>query len=617
MIFPARMLKVRMIVYHRDSVKVLEGLRKGKLFHFSDYADSVERWGFKGIPNSEPYDELLSLFDDVQKLIMILESGSSRSFIQNMFPKPPKVDRSPFSVAQIRDKAEGYKLEVERLEAEKASLEKTREELQSHRTAIDLLEGFRRDIEKLGLPKHTRAFFGELPPDELSPLLISLSDNDAGKHAFYKRIMKGDEKKAVLLVLSEPGKEDVLTRIFKKHEFHNIPIPEDGSSMVEVLGRVRGVITELKHKEQRVSQRIEEKANAHLGVLRSYLAKLKYEIDMMKVRNMLGTTDKTVLIEGWIKQKERKRFEKIMEKTAGDRVELFYFEPDVRKGDIPVALENPGFIKPFELLTRMFSPPNYGEIDPTPFLALAFVLFFGIMFADIFDALMLLAFAFLFYRRFKESEDARSIGEIVMVCSLSALVFGMIGGEFAGFPVWAKHEILQPANLLLFALFLGLVQIVLGYVLGSINAIRSRDMNELIGGKLGWLLVMAGIGLAYFMYWQLVALSGLGVLLILAFKGMREVLDLTRLLSNLLSYVRLLALNMAHVGLSATFASIVGGLFALGIAGQVSGGILILIAHVFMVVVSLFAVFAHALRLQYVEFFSKFYEGGGTIFNPF
>jgi V/A-type H+-transporting ATPase subunit I len=617
MILPSPMLKVRMIAYSGESQKILDALRGRKLFHFTDYSDSVERWGFKGIPVSKEHGELFSLYEELQGLITTLEGESRKSFMEDLFPKPIVVKPSNLGIAQIREKASEYARTIKQLEDERASLEGMRSDMLSHRTALALLGGFRRQIEKTGLPRHSFAFFGELVPDELTPLLISLSDNGLDRHIFYKKVLRDDEKRVVMLILSEHHNEKMLQRILKKHDFHFIPIPEDGGGVLGAIDRVRGTLARLVGEEAKVNLRLEDEAARHLNTLRSYLARLKTEIDMINVRNMLGSTDKTTLIEGWIRKKDKGRLEGVVRGAAGDRAEIFYFEPDVKKGDIPVALENPSFVKPFELLTRMFSPPNYGEIDPTPFIAIAFVLFFGIMFADIFDAMMLFAMSFIFYRRFRDSEDAKNIGEILLVCSVSALIFGLIGGEFAGFQIWAKHEILQPANLLVFALFLGLAQIVLGYTLGLVNAVRSRDLNDLLGGKLGWLLIIAGIGLAYFVFWQYAAISVFGLALILAFKGLREALDLTRLLSNLLSYVRLLALNMAHVGLSATFASIIGGLFAFGISGQISGGILIFLAHIFMVLVSLFAVFAHALRLQYVEFFSKFYEGGGTIFNPF
>jgi V/A-type H+-transporting ATPase subunit I len=616
MIVPARMLKVRMIVYHEDSQRLLESLRGTQTFHFSDFASHSERWDFKGIPNQEEYEDLMVLYGGISGLIDTL-GGESKGFLADIIPPRIGTQAQGYSLEGIHQEVVICRQEVGRLLSEKKALEKARSDMVSHSTAIGILEGFRSQIERHELPKKTRVCFGEIPDDELTPLLISLKDQELDENVFYKKVKRDDEKKAVLLVLADERKAGVLDKILEKHSLQSIPLPEDGNDVLSLLGRVRGELAELEAKERKVKEELGASADTNLGNLRSYLARVKSEIDMMKVRNMLGRTDMTLLVDGWIKEKDKARFEEIVQKAAEGRAEIFYSEPDVRMGDVPVALENPGFIKPFEMLTRMFSPPNYGEIDPTPFLALAFVLFFGIMFADMFDALMLLAMSFVFYTWFKGSEDAKSTGEILIVCSLSALAFGIVGGDFAGFSIWAKQAVLQPANLLVFALFLGLVQIALGFVLGAVNAARENDMRELVGGKIGWLLIIAGVLLGYFLQWEYGLLSVLGLGLILALKGLREALDLTRLLSNVLSYVRLLALNMAHVGLSATFASITGGLFALGLVGQVSGGIIVIIAHVFLVVVSLFAVFAHALRLQYVEFFSKFYEGGGTTFNPF
>ncbi len=617
MIVPAKILRVRMIVYHADCQGLLDSLRGQDLFQFADFSEYPEYWGYRGAPNRDQDGDLLGLYKEIDDLIGALEAEARKGFLEEMFPAPHLIRKSPLGIDEIREKVGRIKSEVADLEKRKESLEEMRAEVSTHAAALEMLKDFRKHIEESGGMAGTRAFFGEMSFDELPPLIAGMSENRLEKNLFYKKIRREEEKRAVVLILTDEAGRAPVERMLEHHSFQSIPLPGKEEGVGQLVVDVKGTISELEGKERDVRAEISRKAAADLSDLRSYLAKVKYGIDMFKVRNMIGKTEMTYLIGGWVKAKDKERFEKAVRKAADSRAEIFYYEPDSRKGDIPVALENPGFIKPFEMLTRMFSPPNYGEIDPTPFLAVAFVLFFGLMFADIFDAILLFVISLLFYRHFRESDEARNIGEIALICSVSAMGFGLIGGEFAGFSVWTKQAILEPENLLLFALFLGFLQIVLGYILGSINAIRERDLPELLGGKLGWLAIIAGIGLAYFVFWQWIGLSVAGLALVLGFKGAREALDLTRLLSNLLSYVRLLALNMAHVGLSATFASIVGGLFALGLAGQVSAGIIIIVAHVFLVVVSLFAVFAHALRLQYVEFFSKFYEGGGTIFNPF
>ena len=617
MIFPATMLRVRMMVFHADYQKLLDDIRGKGIFHFSNFSDSPERWKFKGIPNHADYLDLKDLFTEMQDLVTELESESKLGIVESVFPKHISIEISPKSLDDIRKDFVVLKSQIDGLEKRRTSLEKTRQSLLSHQQALALLEEFRKSIEKEKLPLKFGAYFGELNSDELPLMLLALEENNLDDHVYYKQIRRDEDKLAVVLILADEKNRPLIEKILRQHKFDSIALPEDGQDVLAVLGKVRNALSKIQDDEERVSKKLEDESREYLGKLRSYLAKVKYEIDMINVKNLLGRTEKTILVEGWIKEKDKAAFEKLVHGSAGERAAIFYFKPDMKKGDIPVALENPGFIKPFEMLTRMFSPPNYFEIDPTPFLAFAFVLFFGIMFADMLDALLLFGITLLFYKRFGTTGNAKDLGEILMICCASAMLFGIIGGEFGGFQLWAKHEILQPTNLLLFALFLGLVQITLGFIIGTVNAARAKDTQELIGGKIGWLLVMAGALAAFFIAWQYAGLSALGIFLILAFKGLREVLDLTRLLSNLLSYVRLLALNMAHVGLSATFAGILGALFSLGLVGQLSAGFLILVSHVFLVFVSLFAVFAHALRLQYVEFFSKFYEGGGTIFNPF
>ena len=294
-------------------------------------------------------------------------------------------------------------------------------------------------------------------------------------------------------------------------------------------------------------------------------------------------------------------------------------EPDESSSNIPTLLKNPKPFQYFETLSNMFSVPRYNEIDPTPFLTISFILFFGIMFADIAGALLLFAAAFLIYKGAgSTSPDLKRVTQILMLASVSALVFGFLAGDFAGFQLYDKAAFLEPINLLYFSIALGVIQIILGLLIGLANQIRARNWMKALGSQVSWLLIVfSGLtALLLNQYVLAVPMFIAGLLLILFEEGVQGALELPRILSNVFSYVRILALNMAHVGLSATFASLATTLLAIPYAGPPFAVILIVIAQIFIVFISVFAVFAHTLRLHYVEFFSKFFQGGGIKFDP-
>src|SRR5512143_1508221 len=123
MMVPAKMLRVRMIVFHSDCPSLLERLRGSGLFQFSNFSEYPERWGYKGIPNSEPDDGLEGLYKEIDDLIATLEAESRKGFLADMFPKPLKIEVSALGVGEIRSKVQGLRKELDSLEAEKGSLE--------------------------------------------------------------------------------------------------------------------------------------------------------------------------------------------------------------------------------------------------------------------------------------------------------------------------------------------------------------------------------------------------------------------------------------------------------------------------------------------------------------
>jgi len=339
-----------------------------------------------------------------------------------------------------------------------------------------------------------------------------------------------------------------------------------------------------------------------------------------------GETEHAFIIGGWVPTARCKGLASALEEALQGRVTLL--ELDIRPDEyaaVPVALRNRGVVQPFELLLSILPPPRYGSIDPTPFLAGFFPLFFGLMLGDAGYGGMALALALLARAKGWGGETGRKVTAIAMASSLSAIVFGLLFGEVFGgrgavvglHPILLDRTKAVPAFLGL-ALVLGGIHVILGIGLGLWTALRHGESAKAIARLTTLALILAaflGI-LARLAYVPpslgVGALLALGPLLVVltAVEGILAPLEVMKTLGNVFSYARLMALGMASVML-AEVANQMAGLFTVGVGLMVA-----ILLHAVNFAMGCFCPVIQALRLHYVEFFDKFYQDGGQPYRP-
>ncbi len=379
----------------------------------------------------------------------------------------------------------------------------------------------------------------------------------------------------------------------------------------------------------------------------------KNMLSRVEVRKYFYNTESVFLIQGWIKKRDVEKLKNILSKYK--EIEIITSIPDEDE-DVPVVLENKRLISPFEMVTKLFGLPKKKEIDPTPLFAPFFALFFGICLTDAGYGLLLIAIATLLMKKNKYmSEGTKKLMKILVISGFFTVIFGIFAGgyfgiDFAKLPkslLWAKEirdklafldPLKNPLRLFAFVLGLGVLQVFTGFLIKFVTLLKEKEYRGAIVEALSWMLIMIGLIAGPMLKNNYItALAVIGAVIILFFsstnknilmriaKGAYGLYDITGIFGDIVSYSRLFALALSTGVIAMVINIIVMIIFKMMIKMSVIGyiiGVIVLVlglvfGHLFNMVINALGAFIHTTRLQFVEYFTKFYEGGGEEFRPF
>lgn len=408
----------------------------------------------------------------------------------------------------------------------------------------------------------------------------------------------------------------------------SLPAGFAGKSLAEAMPAMQERRRQLPAELTATRRARAEAARRYGPLLRQGITQLRDLLSRLEARDLSRVTAHAFVIEGWLPSDSRARVAKTLERDFGAEVVLEEVAQDRWTAETaPVVLHNPRLFRPFELLVSLVPLPRYGSIDPTPFVAVFFPMFFGLMLGDIGYAVVLFGLAFLLRRRSKEEGWRRSVAEILIACACFSGIFGVLFGEFFGdlgrrafglHALWFDRE-QAIVPFLILAVSLGAVHMLLGLVIGAVSAFAGHRRQAIGRGLAAVMLVL--VILALLASVEVVPrglLTPVTVVILITFpimivvEGIVAPVEFLSTLGKVLSYSRIMALGTASVML-AVVANEMSGAFGSALVGVLFA----LVFHLVNFALGVMSPAIHALRLHYVEFFGNFYSPGGVAYRPF
>ncbi len=477
-----------------------------------------------------------------------------------------------------------------------------------------------------------------------------------GQKEDTEKFISALKKNTVLYNIQPIDQEHFIFTFLKKDTDNSLKKISEHEIEITELPKRRGTPSEEIERLDRAiakNEKLEQKLKKEARVLAKNLPKLKIVGDHIfwkkEKHNLLSSAYKkngVLIFEGWCP----KEYISILKKEITKKTNLFAVEKIKLKENEkpPVEIKNSKIIKPFEAITRLYGLPGSTDLDPTPFLAGFFFIFFGLCLTDVGYGLLLFVITATLLLFFRIPKDTKPLVSLLMLGGISSFLIGMLFGGYLGIdmkylPEWAQKiqrfdPIANPLPVFYLALTFGVIQIVFGLVLKIVRDIKiGRGKDGLLdqgpwialifsliifgASKLGFILESSSLPLwlVYASLASLVLTQGRKEDTIIKkfLMGVLSIYNSINFFSDILSYSRLLALGLATSALAFAVNLIAGMVSDVPYVGGILMVTILVVGHLFNLAVNLLGAFIHSARLQFVEFFGKFITDDGRSFNPF
>lgn len=562
-----------------------------------------------------------------------LEKGAERlRNITHLLKEPGSYRAVRFGLEEIHGYLEKIAPVEEKVKALRAEKDSLSEELVSINRYERLLHGFAPIVSRLGGLRNFDivGLTVEKTREDIPGLIDAEIKKITGGN--YQIYVKDLDEKDVGIVLAYERKHDAQVRyLLSGKSISEVRLPDEYSSLslveaLKLMGRKKAAIP---GRLSAVEQELESISVEWYGKIIGLIKAIEDAIDEIGMIMYAAQTRFTFVIEGWVPVRMLGLLKEKFRDLFGEKVLVRELEiKDAEVDLIPVHIKNPRIFRPFEVFLSALPPPKYGSVDPTPYVAVFFPVFFGLIVGDIGYGVIILLISLYLRRRFRGKEMLSDIASVLSVSSVAAIIFGFLFGELFGdlgerlgliHPViFHRTEALKTTMVL--TIGIGIGHVLLGIIIGIANQL-SRGRRKEAGAKGAYLTVIVSFLFILAVLFNFlprgfltpgVVVLAVSFIVLTALEGILGPLEFLKALGNILSYLRIMAVGTASV-VMALVANRVGGLSEDLIVGIIAAGII----HALNVVLSVLSPSIQSMRLHYVEFFSKFYEGGGRKYTPF
>jgi V/A-type H+-transporting ATPase subunit I len=640
----ASMQKVMIVAHRSQAAELLQVLQEAGIVQVLDAERAMvtKEWP-ELVVEIQRHRSLEETIDRLSTAISFLKPYSDKD-PTSLFAPYIQVDAAKYDDVVTRQDTMTYLGEIEQVKSE---IEKLAAEAENRNALLAKLmpwQALSVPVEELGGFKTSTTFVGLVADQHFDQVCEKLDALGAA----VEKVDSVNRMTACIVVCLNEVAADV-QKALRGAEFEAAAFEGLSGTVADTISRIRTRLGEIQKERELLQKQAVDLAQSKLNlqILFDHLENLHHR---MNTRSSAPATDYAIFLEGWVKKKSVKELEALV--AQFDACDVAPIEP-AQDEEPPVEIENGPASAPFETITRLYGMPAVSDVDPTVFLAPFFALFFGICLTDAAYGLVMIAFLWWLNRKIK---GGNRFLVMLILCSIPTVVAGALTGGWCGDAVQQFVPALdglrksmmwfdpmdQRGAMYFFniSLALGYLQIIFGIGLAAWHKFKSGRIQEAVFDHLSWFIWLNSLmvfGLAKAgkfgenMAW-LGTVAGLvaivPALMILLFSereggwGARVGMGCYNLFStvfyvgDVLSYIRLMALGMVTAGFGMAINAITKSVMEMGIIGWILGAVIFIGGHVFNIANSALGSFVHSMRLQFVEFFTKFLQGGGKEFAP-
>jgi len=665
MIFTSEMIQLFAVVLGKDRQRVTEALLREGVLQFIDISE-VEAEKPDGLSAVEPEISLTEVSDLRKRIEGFLHTD-------RIIPSTPKEtdlnNHVPVDIEKEKKHLDRIDIERESIRERQRIIQQEILKLEDIRHQVDLYGLGLSDIKLAGKRSFLSIQTGKLPVFNVKKLESNLQDIPS------LNIELGQEDDmAHHLLISMKRDSERINKILASAGWSKIELPKELQSVKEdVFKELDEKLKTLTDEQKKLEIKARDLVKKEQKHLKDIWTNLRVQELFYVIQTNFKASSRTVIFSGWLPSSKKERLTKIIQNVCKNHCYLEWNEAeskDIVREDVPVQFKNPKILAPFQMLVSSFGIPQYGTIDPTPFVMPVYLTMFGLMFADIGQGMVLVLLGILGAHLLKKNEQKQglyTLSWLIIWCGSFSILFGALFGSFFGTglikPLWfdfhgivsghgADTSIIKDVyDILSITIYFGITVISLGLVFNWINLIRTGKFVELFfdkGGVMGGWIYAGGVYIAFYMVAHnykefpsgmiLFALVGMPSLL-LFIKGpyyhikhqtglpdrkfspfiimtflMEWIVELLEIfsgyLSNTLSFMRVAGLGIAHVSLMIAFFKIAD------MTSGIMSVIVLVLGNILVISLEGLSAGVQALRLNYYEFFTKFFHGTGKLYTP-